>query len=741
MDRVGHIRFSLLAAIGRIGEGDRMTKRTYADVTPLLAPQSIAVVGASATRGSFGHNLYTNLRNSGFSGVLYPVNPNRRYIETVPAVPNLAELPEPVDLAILLVPAARVPEVARQGVEAGNVRSLLVLSGGFKEAGSQGAIYEEELRGVAQGAGVPLVGPNCVGIINTDPDVRMHGMFAERPMPQEGRIAFISQSGALCLSILDAARSRGLGFSKFMSIGNKADVNELDLLRYLGDDPKTEVILMYIEELSYGRQFIEVARELTINRCKPIFALKSGRSPQGARAARSHTGSLAGSDAAYTAILGQSGIHRVETIDEMFDYATGFESQPLLTGPRIAVVTNSGGPGIIATDALVSAGLKIAEFTTDTISRLASFLPEHASTGNPCDLTGDADEELFKQTLKVVLDDENVDGAIVILTPVNPGADAAIGEATAGVARASNKTTFFCFLGVSDFTEGIKVLHRNGLPHFPFPENAVRALAHMPWYREVIELKSGKEVPTFEVDRGKVQSVIKEHLAEAPRRLLSQHESHAIFEAYGLPVLRNLLARSPDEAVELFESKFGRPVAMKVMSQDVIHKSDVGGVVLGVDSAAGASEAYLRISEQVLQHIPEAKIDGVLMEEMAGEGVEVIIGGSRDDKFGPMIMFGLGGRMVEVWKDVNFRLAPMWRASATRMIRQIRGYRLLEGIRGAPPSDVRAAEECILRLAQLMCEHPEIQEFDINPLILYGCGEGAAVADGRMVIERVDGSN
>ena len=714
-----------------------MTEISGADLTPLLAPRSIAVVGASAKVGSFGHNLYTNLRNSGFSGVLYPVNPNRRYIETVPAVPNLAELPEPVDLAILLVPAARVPDVARQGVEAGNVRSLLVLAGGFREAGPQGAVYEDELTEVVRAAGIPLVGPNCVGVINTDPDVRMHGMFAERPMPQEGRIAFISQSGALCLSILDAARTRGLGFSKFMSIGNKADVNELDLLRYLASDPNTGVILMYIEELSFGRQFIEVAREITINRGKPIFALKSGRSPQGAQAARSHTGSLAGSDAAYTAILGQSGIHRVDTIDEMFDYATGFESQPLLAGPRIAVVTNSGGPGIIATDALVGAGLQIAQFSSDTTSRLRSFLPEHASTGNPCDLTGDAGEELFRQTLEVVLEDENVDGAIVILTPVSPGADVSIAEATAGVARASNKTTFFCFLGVSDFTEGIKVLHRNGLPHFPFPENAVRALAHMPWYREVIELQSGKEVPTYDVDSARVATVIQEQLEDTPRRLLSQHEAHGIFEAYGLPVMRNRLAHSPEEAAELFESEFGRPVAMKVMSPDVVHKSDVGGVILGVDSAPEANEAYAQISEQVLKHLPDATIDGVLMEEMAGEGVEVIIGGSRDDKFGPMIMFGLGGRMVEVWKDVNFRLAPMWQVSATRMIRQIRGYRLLEGIRGAPPSDARAAEECILRLAQLMHEHPEIQEFDINPLILYGRGDGAAVADGRMVIQRV----
>ncbi len=718
-----------------------MNESPKSDLTPLLAPSSIAVVGASQKQGSFGHNLYTNLRDSGFQGVLYPVNPNRRYIETVPAIPDLAHLPEPVDLAILLVPAAMVPEVARQGVAAGNVRSIMVLSGGFKEAGPVGAQHEQALLDVARSAGVPLMGPNCVGIINTDPAVCMHGMFANRPMPKQGRIAFISQSGALCLSILDAARSRGLGFSKFMSIGNKADVNELDLLRYLGEDPETGVILMYIEELSYGRRFIEVAREITLERQKPIFALKSGRSPQGAQAARSHTGSLAGSDAAYTAILGQSGIHRVSTINEMFDYATGFELQPLLHGPRIAVVTNSGGPGIIATDALVKAGLQIAEFSGETRSQLKSFLPPHASTGNPCDLTGDAGEDLFKRTLQVVLDDENVDGAIVILTPVTPGTDVKIAEATVPVARSSKKTTFFCFLGVSDFTHGIEVLNRNGLPHFPFPENAVRALAHMPWYREVIELKKGKEVPTFEVDRAKVDATIGNYLKDAPRRLLSQHEAHGIFEAYGLPVLENRLARSPDEAAQLYETRFKRTVAMKVMSPDVVHKSDVGGVVLGVASPEGACDAFKQIERQVSGHLPEAKIDGVLMEEMAGDGVEVIIGGSRDEKFGPMIMFGIGGRMVEVWKDVNFRLAPMWRASATRMIRQIRGYGLLEGVRGAPPSDVRAAEECILRLAQLMVEHPEIHEFDINPLILYPRGEGAAVADGRMVIQRVEAAD
>jgi len=715
---------------------DPTPEKTHSDLKPLLEPRSIAVVGASQRAGSFGHNLYTNLRNSGFRGVLYPVNPNRRYIETVPAVSDLTHLPEPVDLAILLVPAPLVPKVARQGVEARTVRSLMVLSGGFKESGPQGAEYENELLQICQAGRVPLVGPNCVGIINSDPAVRMHAMFADRPMPQHGRVAFVSQSGALCLSILDAARSRGIGFSKFISIGNKADVNELDLLNYLGSDDETGVILMYIEELSYGRRFIEVAREITVDRRKPIFALKSGRSPQGARAARSHTGSLAGSDAAYDAILGQSGIHRVNTIDELFDYATGFEQQPLLKGPRIAVVTNSGGPGIIATDALYSSGLQIAEFSDRTRKELRGFLPPHATISNPCDLTGDATEELFQQTLKAVLDDPNVDGAIVILTPVSPGEDVKIAEATAGVARASEKTTFFCFLGVSDFTEGLKVLRREGLPHFPFPENAVRALAQMPRYREVIELKKGKEVPVFEVDRDKVSTVIDSYLEGNPRRLLSQHEAQEIFAAYGLPVLQNRLARSADEAAKIFDELSSSAVAMKVMSRDVIHKSDVGGVILGVESSAKAFEAFEKIQQRVKGHQPDSRIDGVLLEEMAGEGVEVIIGGSRDEKFGPMIMFGLGGRMVEVWKDVNFRLAPMWRVSATRMIRQIRGYRLLEGVRGAPPSDVRAAEDCILRMAQMMNDHPEIQEFDINPLILYARGSGAAVADGRLALRR-----
>ncbi len=714
---------------------DSTLENSRSDLTPLLEPQSIAVVGASQRPGSFGHNLYTNLRDSGFCGVLYPVNPNRRHIETVPTVPDLTQLPEPVDLAILLVPAPLVPEVARQGVEAGTVRSLMVLAGGFRESGPQGAVYEDELAAVARAGGVRLVGPNCLGIINTDPAVRMHGMFANRPMPQHGRVAFVSQSGALCISILDAARSRGIGFSKFISIGNKADVSEVDLLDYLSSDPETGVILMYIEELSFGRRFIEVARKIVVDRRKPIFALKSGRSPQGARAARSHTGSLAGSDAAHAAILGQSGIHRVNTIDELFDYATGFEQQPLLAGPRIAVVTNSGGPGIIAIDALFSSGLQIAEFSERTRAELRAFLPPHASTDNPCDLTGDATEELFQRTLQIVLDDANVDGAIVILTPASPGADGRIAEATASVARASDKTTFFCFLGVSDFTEGLEVLRREGLPHFPFPENAVRALAHMPRHREVIELTEGKEVPTFDVDREAVGAIIDAYLEGTERRLLHQHEAQEIFAAYGLPVLQNRLVGSATEAAEAFDELRGA-VAMKVMSGDVVHKSDVGGVILGVESSDGAMQAFEKIQETVKSNLPEARIDGVLLEEMAGEGVEVIIGGNRDEKFGPMIMFGLGGRMVEVWKDVTFRLAPMWRVSAERMIRQIRGYRLLEGVRGAPPADVPAAEDCILRLAQMMSDHPEIQEFDINPLILYARGSGAAVADGRMALRR-----
>ncbi len=707
-------------------------------LTSLLSPKSIAIVGASARQGSFGHTLYRNLRDSGFQGVLYPVNPNRRYIETVPTVPNLAELPEPVDLAILIVPAPYVTDLVRQGVEAGKVRSVLVLAGGFRESGAQGAKYEEELKKIVQDASVPLVGPNCVGIINTDPSVQMHAMFVNRPIPAKGGIAFISQSGAVCISILDEARSRGIGFSKFVSIGNKADVDELQLLEYLGDDPNTRVILMYIEELTDGQRFIEIARKITLDKQKPIIALKSGRSPQGARAARSHTGSLAGSDAAYEAILRQSGVLRVNTMNELFDYASAFELQPLLKGNRIAVVTNSGGPGIIAIDALVSSGLEVAELSDTTKQRLKEILPPHAAVQNPCDLTGDADEITYSKSLQIILEDENVDGTLVILTPVTKGASTRIANAVAPVATATDKTTVFSFMGVSDFSGGVAVLNEAGLPHYTFPENAVRALSKMPYYREILEISKNKEIPHFDVEQEKVETLLAQHLSSLKgdeSKLLNQHESDAIFAAYGLPTLQNRLATSLEEVATLFE-ELKAPLAMKVMSPDVVHKSDVGGVMLGISTLEEAQAAYEKIIEAVHSHLPNARIDGILMEEMAGEGVEVIVGGHRDEKFGSMIMFGLGGRMVEVWKDVTFRMAPMWRVSAERMVSQIRGYKLLEGVRGMPPSDVDAAVDAILRLSQLMTEHPEIQSFDINPLILYARGKGAAVADGRMIISR-----
>lgn len=704
----------------------------------VFRPRSVAVVGASARPDSLGRALYRNLRDAGFEGVLYPVNPSRRYIDTVPTVPDLAALPEPVDTAIVLVPAPAVAAAVRRGTEAGKVRSVVVLSGGFKEAGPAGAALEAELTAVVRAAGIPMIGPNCVGVINPDPAVRLMGVFAERPLPAAGNVAFVSQSGALCLSILDDARARGIGFSKFVSIGNKADVGELELLEYLADDPQTDVILMYVEELRDGRAFIETARRITVERKKPVFALKSGRSLLGARAAKSHTGSLSGSDAAYEAVLRQAGVERVGTMAELFDYAALVSARPLVAGPRVAVVTNAGGPGIIAVDAVAASGLTLAEFSPETGAAIRAAIPPHASAANPVDMTGDADEAMYERVLRAALADPNVDAALVILTPIRPGASEETARAVARATAGTTKTVACCFLGVSDFSAGLAVLHGAGLPHFPYPENAARALARSARVRAVQAIDPAKRVrPAFDVPRAAVSATIAAALADRTEAYLPQHAANPIFAAYGLTTLPGGFAADADAARAL-AARLTPPYVMKVMSPDVVHKAKAGGVVLGLWSPDDAAAAFARIRDRVTERVPGARIDGVYMEETAKDGLELIVGGSRDPRFGPMVMFGLGGRLVEGLRDVTFRLAPMWRSSAERMIDEIRGRALLDGVAGGPALDRAAAADAVLRVSELMADHPEIVEFDINPLVLHP--RGATVADSRITLRRRDGA-
>jgi acetyl coenzyme A synthetase (ADP forming)-like protein len=668
------------------------------------------------------------LLSSGYTGVVYPINPKHRSILGVRSYANVLEVDDDLDLVVIAVPASAIPQVLDECAQKG-VRSAIVLSAGFKETGAEGAVFEEEMRKRAEKAGIALLGPNCLGLINTDPAVSMNATFA-RVMAAPGHVAFLSQSGALCTSILDYARAQHIGFSKFISFGNKADIDEIDLLRYLATDAQTSAILMYVEELSEGPRFIHLAREITGVLGKPILAIKTGRTQQGASAASSHTGSLAGADAAYDAIMAQAGVLRVDTVQELFDYAMAFGSQPMPRGDRVAIITNAGGPGIMATDACVYQGLNLAEFSEETTAKLKAALPAAASSRNPVDLVGDARSDRYRAALEMVLKDRGVDGVIAILTPQNMTDIDGVAEVLSELAQQSSKPLFASFMGGVDIASGVQILRRNNVPHYPFPEGAARVFAAMWRYQRWLD-RPRTEERIFEVDRKKVNEVFAKAAAEG-RTQLPESEAVAVLQAYGFPTLRAETARASAD-VEGICARLGFPLVMKIASPDILHKTDVGGVVLGIKDAAAAEKAFNDMMTSVKAQRPEANIWGVHIQQMAAAGREVILGATRDARFGPMLMFGLGGIYTEALGDVTFRLAPLRALSARRMVEQIRGRKILTGTRGQGPVDFEVLQECLERLSQLVIEFPAIKEIDINPLIAYE--EGAVAADARIILE------
>jgi len=698
------------------------------DLEPLFAPRAVAVVGASARRDSVGQSVFRNLLSSGYTGVVYPINPKHRSILGVRSYASVLEVDDDLDLVVIAVPASAIPEVLGQCAQKG-VRSAIVLSAGFKETGAEGAVFEDEMRKRAEEAGIALLGPNCLGLINTDPAVSMNATFA-RVMAAPGHVAFLSQSGALCTSILDYARAQHIGFSKFISFGNKTDIDEIDLLRYLATDEKTSAILMYVEELSEGPRFIHLAREITGVIGKPILAIKTGRTQQGASAASSHTGSLAGADAAYDAIMAQAGVLRVDTVQELFDYAMAFGSQPMPRGDRVAIVTNAGGPGIMATDACVYQGLNLAEFSAETTDKLQEALPAAASCHNPVDLVGDARSDRYRAALAAVLKDRGVDGVIAILTPQNMTDIDGIASVLAELAQESSKPLFASFMGGVDVASGVQILRRNNVPHYPFPEGAARVFAAMWRYQRWLD-RPRTEERIFDVDRKAVNEIFSKARAEG-RTQLPESEAVAVLAAYGFPTLRAETA-SASADIEGICGRLGFPLVMKIASPDILHKTDVGGVVLNIKDVSAAEKAFADMMNSVKKQRPDAEIWGVHMQQMAASGREVILGATRDARFGPMLMFGLGGIYTEALGDVTFRLAPLRELSARHMLEQIRGRKILTGTRGQGPVDFAVLQECLERLSQLVVEFPTIKEIDINPLIAYE--EGAVAADARIILE------
>ena len=705
------------------------------DIASIMSPKSIAVVGASNRPGSLGLAIFKNLLQGGYEGILYPVHPKARSIHGVKAYQGIADIPENVDMAVIIVPAERAYGVIEEAAEC-KVKGCVVITAGFKEVGGAGVELERRIQGLARETGLRLVGPNCLGVINTKPDVSMNASFG-RAMPKAGNIAFISQSGAVCAAVLDYAAGRNMGFSKFVSVGNKADVNEIDFLRYLKDDPDTDVIIMYLEDISDGREFMDIARAITFEAGKPILAVKSGRSAEGARAAASHTGSLAGSDASYDALFLQCGVQRVEGINELFHYAQAFSQQPLPRGNRIAIVTNSGGPAIMTTDAAIRHGLKLAALTAQTKKKLKSNLPPTASIQNPVDVIGDADPSRYEAALRDTIDDEGVDGAIVILAPAAITGIRETAEIVPRVAQDTDKPILCSFMGLVDVTAGVDYLQEHGIPNYVFPEAAARAMAAMVRFNENLKpyRKKKRGFLRFEQERDKVAGIIRAKLDGQERCYMPEKEASELLQCYGFPLLKSRLIKEPSE-IEAVLKEIGLPVAMKIDSPDIIHKSDAGGVRLKIGSTDQARKAFDDIVKAAKAYKASARINGILVERMAQGGVEVILGATRDPKFGPVCMFGLGGIFVEALKDVTFRLAPMWESSAENMIHSIKAYKVLRGIRGNPPSDIEAVKCCILKLSQLVSHHPEIAELDINPLIIYPKGKGCVVADSRILLSK-----
>jgi len=697
----------------------------------LFYPKSIAVIGASRRPGSVGQSLLANLLGSRYQGIIFPVNPKAEGILGIKSYPRVLDIPDEVDLAVIVVPSLSVPAVLEE-CGAKGIKGAIIITAGFKETGGEGADLERKVQEIIRKHDMILVGPNCLGVINTDPRSSMNATFGTQ-MPKDGNIAFVSQSGALCVAVLDYAKEANIGFSKFISMGNKAGVAENELLRYLDSDSKTDVILMYLEDLVDGREFMTVAREITTSlvRPKPIIALKAGRTLMGARAASSHTGSLAGSDKVYDAIFEQCGVIRVDTMEELFDYVKGFSSQPLPRGRNVAIVTNSGGPGILATDSCIRHGLNIVPLSRQTVKTLRKVLPQTASLHNPVDLVAEAQAEQYEATLKAVLRDQKVHSAIVILTPTAFTKVDKISAAIVKVAQESMKPVVCCFLGVYDVSKGIEILEENGIPDYRFPESAARVLAEMTKFTWWLK-RPQTGIKTYRVIKVRAKEIIQSAKKES-RQFLLEQEAYEVLRAYGFPVIKSTLVRSEREAVEAAE-KIGFPIVMKIASPDVLHKFDYGGVKLDLKNREQVKRAYQDICESVLRHKPDARIAGMTVEEMAPPGKEIILGMNRDPQFGPILMFGLGGIYVEALEDVSFRLAPIREYSALAMINKTKTHKILKGFRGGPAYDIESIADCLKRLSQLVVDFEEIQELDINPLLVYEQGKGCKIVDARIII-------
>ncbi|MEA2056426.1 MAG: acetate--CoA ligase family protein [Patescibacteria group bacterium] len=701
------------------------------DLNPIFYPKSIAIIGASSREKTVGNDVVKNLAQQGFEGKIYPINPKIDELYGLKVYHSIEEVDAEIDFAVVAIPAKIVPHNLAIAAKKG-VKAAAVISAGFKEAGN--VQLEEELKKVCKENSIALVGPNCLGAIN--PEIKMNASFGQL-MPKLGNVAFMSQSGALCAAVLDYAQDLGVGFSKFISIGNKADIDELKLIKYLAKDEQTKVILIYAEELQNAPAFIKTIKEINqSSNPKPVIVLKSGRTEAGAGAIVSHTGSLAGGDAAYNALFEQAGMLRAESIKEVFDLAQVFARNELSGVKNTAIITNAGGPGVLTTDEVVDNGLELAKLSEDTVKKLEEYLPAAANAHNPVDILGDARADRYEHALQVVSQDDQVDSILLIMTPQSMTEVDETAKAVIKVKEQSDKPIVVSFMGSPTVASGVKLMNEADVATIAFPEPAAKGLAQFGRYAAWTEQKNEKVLTYFDVDKDKVTQI----LAEAKKQgktSFPEAEAMAIVKAYNFPLLQSEVATSAEEAKQIAE-KVGKKLAMKIVSPDILHKSDVGGVMLNVTTKT-VIDQYKEMMTRVKKNKSEADLKGVLLMEMAPQGgTEVILGVNKALGLGTMVMFGLGGIYVEVLKDVNFAYPPLTKSDALRMINTLKTAELFEGVRGEKPRDKAALVECIGRLAQLVSDFPEIKELDINPLLALPEGEGAKLLDVRVVLENWD---
>ncbi len=692
-----------------------------------LYPKSVAVVGASRTPGKVGYSILSNLIAGGYQGKIIPVNPTANEMLGLPCYPDVRDAGEGIDHCIIVVPPKAVM-AALEGAAAVRSKACTVITAGYKEVGAEGAAKEREMLEFCRKNHIRLLGPNCLGLINTEN--HMNASFAAQ-MPKPGGISVISQSGALCTAILDWAEGRGIGLAKLISIGNKADISETDLLQVLAQDTQTKVIAAYLESISDGPEFIRVAEE--VSKFKPVVILKAGTTQAGGKAASSHTGSLAGADIAYGAAFKRAGIVRAEDFESLFDSATALAMQPLPKGNHIAVITNAGGPGIMAADAVENLGMNLDPITPAIADGIKAQLPAAASVANPIDVLGDADPARYSMALKAVMEDPKVHGIVVIMTPQamsNPdGTAEAIIEAAQG-----EKPVLTCFMGGSKVVSARRAFVQADVPEYPSPERAVNALKDMVDYAAWLN-RPPRIVTRFPVNKHRVERVLVRQMRSG-RPEMGEVEAKEILLAYDFKVLPGQLARTSEDAVIVAE-RVGYPVAMKIVSPDILHKSDMGGVKLNLSKPSEVRDAFDLMLLRIGRAAPNAQLRGVYVEQMSKPGREVILGMHRDPQFGPMLMFGLGGIFVEVMKDVSFYLAPLTHEEAMQMLANTRSYALLRGARGQAGVDLASIAGALQRISQLVTDFPQIEEMDINPFIVGEVGTEPVVADARMILSGV----